>query len=187
MDAHQTFKEHHIRCMNKARAADDRLRMLTRMHGIVPEKVSPVQIACVQGVALYGSKLWWDPNEIGRREDHQLLLNRQGRSTLGALPTTPRVPLMRDSGLTPAPVGIDCRQQRLVARLASTCEGSQQKETYNHPTSGGAICRVINTEHKRGREAQTMRRPRLDEALLIEIVLLSDHTVVKREAKCWAR
>jgi hypothetical protein len=58
------------------------------MHGIVPERVRAVQIACVQVVALYGSELWWDPRETGRRDDLQLLLNRQARSTLGALPTT---------------------------------------------------------------------------------------------------
>jgi len=97
MDAHLTFKKHHNRCMKKARAAEARLRVLTRMHGIVSERVWAVQIACVQAVALYGSELWWDPKEIGRREDLQLLLDREARSTLGALPTTTLGPLMRDS------------------------------------------------------------------------------------------
>jgi len=76
MDAHLTFKEHHNRCMKKARAAEARLRVLAKMHGIIPERVRAVQIACVQAVALYGSELWWDPREICRREDLQLLLNR---------------------------------------------------------------------------------------------------------------
>ena len=106
MDAHLTFKEHHNRCMEKPRAAEARLRTLTKMHGIVPERVRAVQIACVQAVALYGSELWWDPREIGRQEDRQLLRNRQARSTLGVLPTTPMVAHMRESGLTPAPVAL---------------------------------------------------------------------------------
>jgi len=79
MDPHPTLKEHHNCCMKKARAAEARLRTLTRMHGIVPEWVWAVHIACVQAVALYGSKFWWDPKEIGRREHLQLLLNQQAR------------------------------------------------------------------------------------------------------------
>jgi hypothetical protein len=187
MDAHLTFKEHHNRCMKKARAAEARLRVLTRMHGIVPEPVRAVQIACVQAVTLYGSELWWDPKEIGRREDLQLLLNRQARSTLGALPTTPLGPLMRDSGLTQVPVALNSRQQRFAARLASACEGSKHKERYNHPTSGSPICRVIKKEHERGREAEMMRWHRPDEEPAVETVILSDDTAAKREAKRWAR
>ena len=56
MDAHLTFKEHHNCCMKKARAAEDQLRVLTRMHGIVPERVWAVHVACVYAVALYGSE-----------------------------------------------------------------------------------------------------------------------------------
>jgi len=100
MDAHLTFKEHHNRCMKKARAADARLRSLTGTHGVVPACVRAVHIACVQAVALYGSKLWSDPTGGSRLVDIQLLLNLQARSTLGALPTTPRGMLIRDSGLT---------------------------------------------------------------------------------------
>jgi hypothetical protein len=66
MDAHLTFKEHHNRCIKKARAAEAGQRVLTRMHTIVPERVWAVQIACVKAVALYGSELWWDTKHIGR-------------------------------------------------------------------------------------------------------------------------
>jgi hypothetical protein len=125
MDALLPFKEHHNRCMMKARAAEARLGVLTRMHGIIPEPVRAIQLACFQAVSLYGSKLWWDPREIGRREDLQLLLIRQDRSTLGGLPTTPMGALMRDSGLTPSPVALDARQHPFTARLASACEGSK--------------------------------------------------------------
>jgi len=60
MHAHLTFKEHHNWCMKKARAQEARLRVLTKMHGIIPEQGRAVWIACVQAVALYGSELWWD-------------------------------------------------------------------------------------------------------------------------------
>jgi len=76
MDAHLTFKEHHNRCMKKARAPEARLWSLTKTYGIVPECVRAVQVACVQAVALYGSELWWDPKEVGRQDDLQLLQNR---------------------------------------------------------------------------------------------------------------
>jgi len=111
MDAHLTFKEHHNRCMKKASAAEARLRSLTKTYSVVPESVWAVQVACIQTVALYGRGLWWDPRDVGRRDDLQLLLNRQATSILGALHTTPRGALMRESGLTPAPVTLHSRQQ----------------------------------------------------------------------------
>ena len=74
MDAQLTFKEQHNRCMKKARAVEARLRTLTKTYGVVPESVSAFQVACVQAVTLYGSELWWDPREVGRRDDLQLLL-----------------------------------------------------------------------------------------------------------------
>jgi len=186
MDAHLTFKEHHNGCMRKARAAEARLHVLMRMHGIVPKRVRPVQVACVQAVALYRSELWWDPNEIGRIEDHQLLRNRQARSTLGALPTTPLGQLMRVSGLTPAPVVLDSRWQRFASRLASECEDWKQRETYNHRTSGAQICGVIKTEHEGGREAETTPWARLDEQTAVRTVILSDDATATGEAKRWA-
>jgi len=103
-----------------------------------------------------------------------------------ALPTTPLGPLMRDSGLTPAPVAVDCRQQRFAARLASACEGSKPKKTYNHPMSGAPICRVIKKEHERGRQAETIHRPRLDKEPAVKTVILSDDTAVTTEAIRWA-
>jgi hypothetical protein len=51
MDAHLTFTEHHNRCMETAMAAEARLRVLMKMHGIIPERVRAIQIACVQAVA----------------------------------------------------------------------------------------------------------------------------------------
>jgi hypothetical protein len=111
IDAHLTFKEHHNRCMKKARGAEARLQTLTKTYGEVPESVRPVQVAYVQAVALYRSELLWDPKELGRRDDLQLLINRQARSVLVMLPTTSRQTLLRESGLTPTPVILHSRQQ----------------------------------------------------------------------------
>jgi hypothetical protein len=127
MVPHLMLKERQNQCMTKARAAEARRRTLTKTYGVVPERVRPIQVACVQAVALYGSELWWDPKEAGRRDDLQLLLNRQARSILGALPTTPRGALMRDPGLTPAPIILESRQQRFAARLANTCSNKLRK------------------------------------------------------------
>jgi hypothetical protein len=96
--------------MKKARTAEARLGTLTKMYGVVAETVTAVQIACVQGSALYGSELWWDLMEVGRQDNLQLLLDRQARSTLGTLPSTSRSALMKESGLTPAPVVLESRQ-----------------------------------------------------------------------------
>jgi hypothetical protein len=109
MDTHLTFKEHRYRSMKKAKTAEVRLRKLTKIYAVLPGSVRAVQIACVQAIAMYGSELWWDPKEVGRRDIIQLLLNQQARSTLGALPSTPRGALMRDSGLMPAPVVLESR------------------------------------------------------------------------------
>ena len=59
-------------------------------------------------------------------------------------PSTPRGALMRDSGLTPAPVVFDSRQQRFAARLANACEGTKLKELHDYPTSGAPIWRVVS-------------------------------------------
>jgi len=157
MDAHLTFKEHQHRCIKNARAAGARLRTLTKTYGVVPESMRAIQIACVQAVALYGSELWWDPKEVGRRDDLQLLLNRQARFILGALPTTPRGALMREAGLTPVPVILDSRQQRFTARLANACS-NKLKELHQNPASGAPICRAVK---KTAREWPDNRRHEL--------------------------
>jgi len=53
MDAHLTLKALHNRCMEMARAAEARLRALTRMQGMVPVRVTAIQTACIPAVALY--------------------------------------------------------------------------------------------------------------------------------------
>jgi len=42
MDAHLTFKEHRNQCMKKASAAEARLCGLTKMRGIIPERIRAV-------------------------------------------------------------------------------------------------------------------------------------------------
>jgi len=145
MDTHLSFKEQHNWCTKKARAADARLRTLTLTYGIVPESIRAVQVACVQAVALYGSELWWDPKEVGRQDDLQRLLNRQARSNLGALPTTPWDALMRESGLKPAPVILDPRLQRFAARLADACR-KKLRELCRNTSSGSPRFRVVEKE-----------------------------------------
>jgi len=97
--------------MKKSTAVQARFQSLTKTYRVVPQSVRAVQEACIQAVALYGSELWWDPKEVGRHNDLQLLPNQQARFVQGALPTTAMGALMRDSGLTPAPVILDSRQQ----------------------------------------------------------------------------
>jgi len=173
MDAHLTFKEHHNLCMKKARSAEARLRTLTRMHGIVPESVGAAQVAWVEAIALDGRGLWRNQQEIGRREDVQLRLNRQSGSSLGAIPTTPMGAHMRESGFAPVPVALDARQQQFTARLTTPYEGSKLQMVLDHPSSGATMGRVITKEHKRGREAETMRWPNPYEVPEVKMVILS--------------
>jgi len=185
MVAHLTLNEHHNRCMKRARAAEASLRTLTKTYGVVPESVRAVKVACVQGVALYGSELWWDPSEAGRRDDLQVLLNRQARSILGALPTTPQGALMRDSGLTPAPVILESRQQRFAARLANAC-GNMWRKLHQDPSSGTPVCRAVNKEHEHGRTTEGMNWPAPGEESVVRTIILDDATAANRATQRWA-
>jgi len=124
MDARLTFKEHHNRCMKKAKAAKAILRTLTMTYGVLPERVTAVQIACIEAVTLYGCELWCDPIDVGRQDDLQLLQYQQSRSILGTLPTTPWGALIKESGITPVPVILDSRLQRFTARLTNACRNN---------------------------------------------------------------
>ena len=186
MDAHLTFKEHHNRCMKKARATEARLRSLTKTYGVVLDSVRAVEVACVQGVALYGGELWWDPREVGRRDDLQLLLNRQARSIQGALPVTLRGALMRESGLTPGPVTLDYRQQRFAARLENAC-GSKLKQLHSNPFSGAPICRVVRKKHEYGRTTEGINWRAPGEEPAVRTTILDDTAAAKSAAQRWAR
>jgi len=186
MDADQTYKEHNNRCMKRARAAEARLRALTKTYDVVPENVQAVQVACVQAVALYGSELWCDPWEVGSRDDLQLLLNRQARSILGALPTTPQGALIIESRLTLVPATLDSRKQRFAARLENPCS-SELKELQSNPSSGAPMCREVWTEHEHGRTSEAMNWPALGEEPAVRTTILEDTAAAQSAAQRWAR
>jgi len=171
--------------MKKARAAEARLRTLTPTYGVVPGSVKAIQVAWVQVVALYGSELWWDPKEVGRRDDLQLLLYQQARSILGALCTTPQGALMRESGLTPAPVILNSRQQRFAVILTDACS-SKLNELHQNPSSGALICRVVKEEHEHGRTTEAMRYPAPGKQSVVRTTILHVTTTVKRTTNRWA-
>jgi hypothetical protein len=148
--------------------------------------VRAVQVGCVQAVALYGSDLLCNVKEGSRRDDLQLLLNQQARSTLAALPTTLRGTLMRDATLTPGAVTLDHRQQRFVSRLANPCKGSKAKELDNYPTPGAPVGRVAATEHARSRRAETMCWQDPGEKPAVKTIILEDDAAAKRAAERWA-
>jgi len=114
--------------MKKAKPAEARLGSLTKTYCVVPESARAVQVACIQAVALYVSVLWCNPRDVGSRDDFEHLLNGQARSILGALPMTPRVALMIESGLTPAPVILDYRVQTTAIRRETSKRLQQQAE-----------------------------------------------------------
>jgi len=88
--------------------------------------------------------------------------------------------LISESGLTPAPVAVDARQQQFTAWLASGCEGSKLKVVHDHPTSAASICTAIKKEHEPGWEAETLLWPNPDEEPAVKTVVLSDDTAAER-------
>ena len=123
---------------------------------------------------------------MGRRDDLQLLFNQQAMSVQGALPTTPRGALMRESGLTPAPVILDSRQQRFAARLANACS-SKVNELYQDPRSGMPICRAIQTQHEQGRISAGMSCPALSQEHMVNTVIMDIKRTAKSAAQCRSR
>jgi hypothetical protein len=148
--------------------------------------VCAVQVAWVQAFALYGSECWWDPREIGRRDDLQLLLNRQTRSILAALPSAPRGALRRKSGLTPVPVILGSRQQRFAARIDNTCS-SKLKGLHKNASSGAPICRAVRKDQEHGRTTEGVNWPAPGEGPLVSNTILDDTTAAKSAAQRWAR
>jgi len=144
--------------------------------------VRAIQIPSVQAVALFRHELCCNLKEFVRQEDLHLLLNRQARSTLSALPTTPLHLFMRESGLTTAPVAFDTRKQPLAVRLTNACIGSQLKEMYHQPVSCALMCRVDKKDHSRGHEAENLLLAHPDEELVVKTILLSDITLANGEA-----
>ena len=143
-------------------------------------------MVCVKAVALYGSELWWEPREVGRRERLQLLLNRQGRSMLGVQPATLRGALTRESGVTPRPVTLDYRQQRFAALLENTCS-SMLKEQHRNPSSGALLWSIVLKEHGHGRTTDGMTWAAMGENPAVRNTILDDTTAAKSPMQRRAR
>jgi len=186
MHARLTLKDQHNRWMKKPMAAEARLRTVTTTYGIGRERVRAVQVACVQEVAMYGSELWWDPKEAGRRDDLYVLLNRQARSNPGALPTTPWGALMRESGLTTAPVIVDSREPQSAVRVADA-RSSKLKMLHWNPSCGAPICRVLGEEYEHGRTTEGMLWPAPGDESVVRPTILHDATSAKGTAQRWAK
>jgi hypothetical protein len=103
--------------LQKARAAEARIRSLCRTQGLAPGLVRRIQIAAVQAVALYGAELWWQ-GQKDRQAQLQLLINRRARAITWAYRTTP-IGAVREVGLEPAGVVLQARQLGYVKRLLS--------------------------------------------------------------------
>jgi hypothetical protein len=140
----------------------------------------------VQAVARYGGELWWYPKEVGRRDYLQLFFNPHARSVRGALPTTPRGALMTESGLTPAAVISDSRQQRFAARLANP-SSSNLEELQEDPWSSTPISRVVETEHSHRRSTEALSLLPLGEEPVVKSIILDDKWTAKRAAQRWVR
>jgi hypothetical protein len=173
MDGYLTFKKRHIRWRKKARAAEAKLRTFTTTYGAVPESIRAIQVECVQAVALYGSKLWWDPQEIGRRGNLQLLLNRQASTILGMELMTPTGALKRDSGLPPTPVILDSRQQRSAVRLTNACS-SNLVQLHKDPLSGAPLCQEVDNEDKHSWTTEAVSWPAPGEEQVVRTIILDD-------------
>ena len=141
-------------------------------------------MVCVQVVALDGSELWWDPGDVGKRDDLQLLLNRQAGSNLGTLPTTPRVALMRESSLIPVPVILDSRQLGFAARIENA-SGSKLKRLHNNRSSGAPICRAVRKEHDHSRTTNGMNWPALAEEPVVRTTIVDYTTAANSAVQRW--
>jgi len=89
---------------------------------------------------------------------------------------------MRESGLTPAPVILDSRQQRFTARLAHACS-SKLKELDHNPSSGATMCKVIREEHEHGRTTEATDWPPPGEESVVRTTILDDTTAAKCAAQ----
>jgi hypothetical protein len=75
MDTHLMLKKHHDQRIKESRAAERGLRTCRKPYSILPERKRTVQAGSVQEVAHLGSEHWWDPKEVGRRDDLHCLFN----------------------------------------------------------------------------------------------------------------
>jgi len=93
---------------------------------------------------------------------------------------------MRDSGLTPAPVILQSRQQRFAAGLAITFSITLRK-LHRNPSSGTLVCSAVKKEQKHGRITEGMSWLAPGEESVVRTVKPDDATAAKRVVQCWAR
>jgi hypothetical protein len=153
---------------------------------VVPESITTIQVAFVQAGALYGSGLWWDPKDVGRRNNLQLLFNQQTRSVMGTVLPTPKGALMRAAGLTPMPLILDSRHQRFGATLANTCS-CKLKALHEDPLSSTAMYQVIETEHEHGGTTTGMSWEFPGEEPVVKTMIREGKSIANRSAQSWAR
>jgi hypothetical protein len=160
--------------------------MHTKTYSVVPDSVRAVHVASVQAVTLNRGKLRWDPRKSSKQDDLQLLLNRQGRSILGVLPTTTQGALMRESGLTSVPVTLDSRYQLFAAKIENIC-CSKLNELHCNPSSGALISKAARLAHEDGRTTKGMNCLALGKEHGLRFTPLNDTAAAKRATQRWAR
>jgi hypothetical protein len=101
------------------------------------------------------------------------------------LPTTPQVAVKRDSGLTPAPVIIESRQQRFAASLANKCSSNLRK-LHQNPSAGTLLCCAVKTEQEDGQMCDRLDWPVPREDSWVTSVIVADTTAGKRTIQRWA-
>src|SRR6266516_1954122 len=115
LDSGLSFKAHYRTKLQKARAAENRLKSISGTYSLSPGLVRRIQIAVVQSIVLYGAEIWWQGQKTWA-EDIQKFINRQARSITGALKTTPIEQLVKEAVLTPAVYLLEDRQRRYALR-----------------------------------------------------------------------
>ena len=70
--------------LQKAKAAENRLKSISGTHRLSPGLFCRVQIAVVQSIVLYGAEIWWQGQKT-RAENLQQLINKQVRSIINTL------------------------------------------------------------------------------------------------------
>lgn len=113
--------------MRKAKIVESRIKSLSKTYGLCLALVQRIQIAVVQFVALYGAEIWWK-NQKNHQNKIQKLINRQARSITKIYPSTPIDVLISESGLTPAQIMLDFRQQKYAHCILSLPDSIPTKE-----------------------------------------------------------
>jgi len=93
---------------------------------------------------------------------------------------------MTESGLSPAWVTLDSRQQRFAAKLENACS-SKLTELHSDPSSRAPICRVVRREHERGQTTEGMNWPVPGKEPAVRMTTLDDTAAAKCAAQRWAR